>query len=79
MSTAANGVPSASSAATVRARSRSAALGRALHEEDDLVLGDRLLDRVADLLLDVLMDLRFGSVTRDSAWIGPPISAPKTA
>ena len=38
-------------------------LGRPLHEEEDVVLGDRLLDRRADLLLGGAhgRDLRFGS------------------
>ena len=42
MSTAANGAPSACSAATVRAeKPHGGLLGRALHEEDDVVVGDR--------------------------------------
>ena len=48
MSTAANGVPSDCRIATVRAeKPHAGCVGCALHEQDHRVLGDRLLDRVA--------------------------------
>ena len=51
-------------------------LGRALHEEDDLVVSDRVLDGVAD---GVLGHVHSALVSRERAWMGPPMSAPNTA
>src|SRR3954451_19316361 len=49
-------------------------LGAALHEEDDFVLGDRLGNLVADGVAH-----QSALVTRDRAWMGPPMSVPNTA
>ena len=78
MSTAANGASSACSAATVRAeKPHVGLLGRALHEEDHAVVGDRLGDRVADRVGGLLAHGTW--VLRDNAWMGPPISPPNTS
>src|SRR5829696_4715720 len=52
-------------------------LGRALHEEDDLVVTDGALDGVADGVLG--HGCHSALVSRERAWVGPPMSAPNTA
>ena len=82
MSTAAKRASSACSAATVRVENPHAgASGRPLHEEDDLVLLDRLGDRLADRvgLADRSCAPHWLRVVNDRAWMGPPISSPKTS
>ena len=56
-------------------------VGRPLHEEDDFVLGDRRGDRFADGVGGLLAHGFPHSlcVFNERAWIGPPISSPKTA
>src|SRR5439155_1053777 len=49
-------------------------LGRALHEEHHLVLVDRLLQKVADLVVRHAL-LPGVDVLIERAWIGPPICA----
>ena len=78
MSTAANGVPAACSAATVRAENPHVGLlGRALHEEDHVVLGDRLGDRVADRVVGLRRSWGPHGVLslQARAWIAPPTLA----
>ena len=81
MSTAAKRASSACSAATVRAENpHIGCVGRPLHEEDDLVvldrLGDRLADRVGLLVAHGLL-AHWVRVVNERAWMGPPISSPK--
>ena len=77
MSTAAYSAPSDSRAADgARGEPAHGLLGRALHEEDDLVVSDRVLDGVAD---GVLGHVHSALVSRERAWMGPPMSAPNTA
>ena len=53
-------------------------LRAALHEEDDFVLGDRL-GISSRMGLVVSLTVYSALVTRDRAWMGPPMSAPNTA
>ena len=75
MSTAAYSAPSASSAADgARREAAHGLLGRALHEQDHVVVGDRLLGwRRGWGSRD--MCGHSALVSRERAWMGPPISA----
>ena len=80
MSTAANGASSAWSAATVRAlKPHAGASGVPFMKR--IVWLSRIASAIASRMgLVSLMPVAPGTrVVRDSAWIGPPISAPKTS
>ena len=80
MSTAANGAPVASSAATVRAEKPHA--GRSgVPFMKRMTSWSRIASAIASRMGFSVVSLMSYSarVSRDSAWIGPPISGPNTA